>query len=84
MCIKKSMKSEKNVTLESPLFSKCSAIYGGAVYIYSSYETSSVMIRACKFLSNKASGRKTKKSENELYIRGLPWQCNKNQRSLRK
>lgn len=34
-------------------FFQCKAIYGGAVYIYSSYELNNVTLFVCKFYSNK-------------------------------
>lgn len=54
------------VSFTGSTFSKCSAVYGGAVFIYSDREENFVMINNCKFNQNKTK-RKNESVDDQLF-----------------
>lgn len=58
---------ENELSVNGCTFSNCSAVFGGAVYIYSSISTNVVKVNYCSFESNKAL---SKSSDNYMFSGG--------------
>lgn len=50
--VKNSIENGYDILIEKVDFKNCKAFYGGAVYVYSSNEMSTVLIKSCTFTSN--------------------------------
>ena len=42
----------EDITISNCKFSKCSATFGGAVYLYSNVDSNAIVIKKCSFVSN--------------------------------
>lgn len=51
--VKNTFDVDNNVSLVNNKFIQCSAVYGGAIYIYSNSELANVLIKLCSFQSNR-------------------------------
>lgn len=65
--IKNAICLDYNVTIIDSFFLKCKAVYGGAVFIYSSCEQNEVLIQSCQFESNIAERRSINNENPDLF-----------------
>lgn len=56
--VKNDYEMKNDIIFENLTFIQCEALYGGAIYIYSSYESNCILIRNCTFSYNMALGTK--------------------------
>ena len=62
--IKNSFKQDKNISLNGFVFSECRAVFGGAVFIFSIFESNSVLINS--FIQNSAEKSNSNQNKNLL------------------
>lgn len=65
--IKNKFDVSNSIFLEKLIFNECKAVYGGAVYIYSSSDKSSAIIKSCTFESNENVQDDTNLVEKNLF-----------------
>lgn len=62
--IKNSFEQDKNISLNGFVFSECRAVFGGAVFIFSIFESNSVLISSCSFFQNSAEKSNSNQNKN--------------------